>query len=108
MSAVNEQINVGRGIIADKPATVQEALDPGLRLEIRDAEWVKRADLCSNGTHSVLVTDIPELLGNRDARFSDRRPRYRSRVDRPLLSGLIIATAWTHTRFRLKCAKETR
>lgn len=39
-------------------------------VEIRDAEWViKRADLISNGTHSLLVTGIPELLRGREARF---------------------------------------
>jgi hypothetical protein len=39
------------------PDSKREAFAPGLRVEIRDAEWVvKRADLTSNGTHSVLVS----------------------------------------------------
>lgn len=43
---------------------------PGLRVEIRDAEWViKRADLTSNGRHALLVTGISELVRGRDARF---------------------------------------
>lgn len=43
---------------------------PGLRVEIRDAEWViKRADLTSSGTHSLLVTGISELVRGKDARF---------------------------------------
>jgi hypothetical protein len=42
----------------------------GLRVEIRDAEWViKRADLTPNGTYSLLVTGISELVRGRDARF---------------------------------------
>ena len=43
---------------------------PGLRVTIRDAEWIiKRADLTSNGTYSLLVTGISELVRGRDARF---------------------------------------
>jgi hypothetical protein len=47
---------------AERAAPAQEAaFAPGLRVEIRDAEWViKRADLTSNGTHSLLVTGIPD------------------------------------------------
>jgi ERCC4-related helicase len=49
---------------------VREAFAPGLRVEVRDAEWViKRADLTSNGTHSVLVTGVSELVRGREARF---------------------------------------
>lgn len=52
------------------PDSKHEAFAPGLRVEIRDAEWVvKRADLTSNGTHSVLVTGISELVRSREARF---------------------------------------
>jgi ERCC4-related helicase len=56
---------------ADRPAPAQEAVfAPGLRVEIRDAEWVvKRADLTSNGTHSLLVTGISELVRGKEARF---------------------------------------
>ena len=43
---------------------------PGLRVEIRDAEWViKRADLTSSGTYSLLVTGISELVRGKEARF---------------------------------------
>ncbi len=43
---------------------------PGLRVTIRDAEWViKRPDLTSNGTYSLLVTGISELVRGREARF---------------------------------------
>jgi superfamily II DNA/RNA helicase len=56
---------------ADRRAPAQEAVfAPGLRVEIRDAEWVvKRADLTSNGTHSLLVTGISELVRGKEARF---------------------------------------
>src|SRR5438270_9873888 len=55
----------------NRPAPTQGALyAPGLRVEIRDAEWViKRADLTSNGTHSLLVTGISEIVRGREARF---------------------------------------
>lgn len=55
----------------NRPAPAPEATyAPGLRVEIRDAEWViKRADLTSNGTYSLLVTGISELVRGRDARF---------------------------------------
>ncbi len=57
--------------IADRPAPAQEAMfAPGLRVEIRDAEWViKRADLTSSGTYSLLVTGISELVRGKEARF---------------------------------------
>jgi ERCC4-related helicase len=43
---------------------------PGLRVTIRDAEWViKRPDLTNNGTYSLLVTGISELIRGREARF---------------------------------------
>jgi hypothetical protein len=36
---------------------------PGLRVEIRNAEWgIKRADLTSSGPHALPVTNIPELV----------------------------------------------
>src|SRR5262245_53939554 len=55
---------------ASPPAPAQQAFAPGMRVEIRDAEWViKRADLTSNGTHSVIVTGISELVRGREARF---------------------------------------
>src|SRR5262245_55327900 len=52
------------------PMPAQQAFAPGLRVEIRDAEWViKRADLTSNGTHAVIVTGFSELVRGREARF---------------------------------------
>src|SRR5260370_28513707 len=56
---------------ADRPARAQEAaFAPGLRVEIRDAEWViKRADVTSSGTYSLLVTGISELVRGKEARF---------------------------------------
>lgn len=56
---------------ADRPAPAQGAVyAPGLRVEIRGAEWViKRADLTSSGTYSLLVTGISELVRGREARF---------------------------------------
>src|SRR4051794_28801102 len=43
---------------------------PGLRVTIRDAEWViDRPDLTSNGTYSLQVTGISELVRGRKARF---------------------------------------
>jgi ERCC4-related helicase len=55
---------------ASSPAPAQQAFAPGLRVEIRDAEWViKRADLTSSGTYSVIVTGISELVRGREARF---------------------------------------
>lgn len=55
----------------NRPVPAQEAaFAPGLRVEIRDAEWViKRADLTSNGFHSLLVTGISELVRGKEARF---------------------------------------
>src|ERR1035441_2127853 len=56
---------------ADRPVPAQGAVyAPGLRVEIRDAEWVlKRADLTSSGTYSLLVTGISELVRGKEARF---------------------------------------
>lgn len=56
---------------ANRPVPVQDAVfAPGLRVEIRDAEWViKRADLTSSGTYSLLVTGISELVRGKEARF---------------------------------------
>ncbi len=56
---------------ADRPGPAQKAaFAPGLRVEILDAEWViKRADLTSNGTHSLLGTGISELVREREVRF---------------------------------------
>ncbi|MBI3681126.1 MAG: DEAD/DEAH box helicase [Acidobacteria bacterium] len=56
---------------ADHPAPARDAVfAPGLRVEIRDAEWViKRADLTSSGTYSLLVTGISELVRGKEARF---------------------------------------
>src|ERR1039457_4144424 len=56
---------------ADRPAPAQGAVyAPGLRVEIRDAEWViKRADLTSSGTYSLLVTGISELVRGKEACF---------------------------------------
>jgi len=43
---------------------------PGLRVAIRDAEWViKRSDVTRNGSCSLLVTGISELVRGREARF---------------------------------------
>src|ERR1017187_5891770 len=43
---------------------------PGLRVEIRDAEWVIRSvDPTSTGEHSLLVTGISELVRGKEARF---------------------------------------
>lgn len=55
----------------NRPSPAPEATyAPGLRVEIRDAEWVvKKADLTPNGFHSLLVTGISELVRGRDARF---------------------------------------
>ncbi|MGH6680474.1 MAG: hypothetical protein ACREDL_16440 [Bradyrhizobium sp.] len=57
--------------IANRLAPAQEAIPaPGLRVEIRDAEWVvKRTDLTSNGYYSLLVTGISELVRGKEARF---------------------------------------
>jgi hypothetical protein len=56
---------------ANRTAPAQEAVfAPGLRVEIRDAEWViKRADLTSSGSHSLLVIGISELVRAKEARF---------------------------------------
>jgi hypothetical protein len=56
---------------ADRPAPARDAVyAPGLRVEIRDAEWViKRADLTSSGTYSLLVTGISEVVRGKEARF---------------------------------------
>lgn len=49
---------------------LEVAYAPGLRVETRDAEWVvKRADSTPNGSYSLLVTGISELVRGRDARF---------------------------------------
>jgi superfamily II DNA or RNA helicase len=51
-------------------AAGQRVFAPGLRVLIRDAEWViKRSDLTSNGSHSVLVSGVSELVRGREARF---------------------------------------
>jgi SNF2 family DNA or RNA helicase len=43
---------------------------PGVRVEIRGAEWVvKRVDATSTGGHSILVAGISELVRGREARF---------------------------------------
>ena len=43
---------------------------PGLRVEIRDAEWVIRSvDPTSTGEQSLLVTGISELVRGKEARF---------------------------------------
>ena len=43
---------------------------PGLRVEIRDAEWViKSVDPTSTGEHSLLVTGVSELVRGKEARF---------------------------------------
>lgn len=57
--------------IANRLAPAQEAVPtPGLRVEIRDAEWVvKRTDPTSNGYYSLLVTGISELVRGKEARF---------------------------------------
>ena len=48
----------------------QQVFAPGLRVEIRDAEWIiKSADLTSAGDHSLLVTGISELVRGKEARF---------------------------------------
>jgi len=53
-----------------RTAPAQEQFAPGLRVTIRDAEWIiKRADPTSNGFHSLLVTGISELVRGREARF---------------------------------------
>jgi hypothetical protein len=56
---------------ANRAAPAEEAVfAPGLRVEIRDAEWViKRADLTSSGSHSLLVTGISEIVRGKEARF---------------------------------------
>src|SRR5262249_16761544 len=56
---------------ANRPAPAQqEVFAPGLRVEIRDAEWViKSADLTSAGDYSLLVTGISELVRGKEARF---------------------------------------
>ena len=52
------------------PNQRDEVFAPGLRVTIRDAEWViKRPDLTSNGTYSLLVTGISEIVRGREARF---------------------------------------
>jgi hypothetical protein len=53
-----------------RTAPSQEQFASGLRVSIRDAEWIiKRADPTSNGFHSLLVTGISELVRGREARF---------------------------------------
>ena len=70
ISSVENKRDVELTTRAAGPDSKHEAFAPGLRVEIRDAEWVvKRADLTSNGTHSVLVTGISELVRSREARF---------------------------------------
>ena len=61
------------------PAKQSAPPAPGLRLEIRDAEWVvKRADPTSNGYYSLLVTGISELVRGREARFLTEIDTYRA------------------------------
>lgn len=70
MSVADIKAAAERTTLASVPAPAPEVFAPGLRVEIRDAEWViKRADLTSNGTHSLLVTGISELVRGREARF---------------------------------------
>lgn len=70
VSSVENKRDAESAASAAGPDSKHEAFAPGLGLEIRDAEWViKRADLTSNGTHSVLVTGISELVRSREARF---------------------------------------
>ena len=70
ISSVENKRDAELATRAAGPDSKHEAFAPGLRVEIRDAEWVvKRADLTSNGTHSVLVTGISELVRSREARF---------------------------------------
>ena len=67
MTLGDRQLNGGQ---MSGPERLEAAFAPGLRVEIRDAEWViKRADLTSNGTHSLLVTGISELVRGKEARF---------------------------------------
>jgi hypothetical protein len=74
---------------ADRPAPAQEAVfAPGLRVEIRDAEWViKRADLTSNGISIVLSTHVEDLAAamlakKREPKLTDGKRRYRTFGDR--------------------------
>src|SRR5271166_687946 len=56
---------------ANNPVPGRRAMfAPGLRVEIRDAEWViKSVDPTSTGEHSLLVTGVSELVRGKEARF---------------------------------------
>lgn len=74
VSSVENKRDAGSPTSAAGPDSQHEAFAPGLRVEIRDAEWViKRADLTLNGTHSVLVTGISELVRRREALYAPAR-----------------------------------
>ena len=65
---------------ASRPTPAPQACAPGVRVEIRDAEWViKRADWTANGTYAVLVTGISELVRGREARFLTGRDHIKPR-----------------------------
>jgi hypothetical protein len=89
MSAVDNPLNAARVSSTTKPVLSQEVFPPGLQVEIRDAEWVvRRADLTSNGTHSVLVTAISELVRSREARsLTELGSRCLTNATRALQSG---------------------
>lgn len=45
-------------------------LAPGVRVEIRDAEWrIKRVDMTSDGGHLLTCEGLSELVRGREATF---------------------------------------
>ncbi|HEY6342764.1 MAG TPA: DEAD/DEAH box helicase [Bryobacteraceae bacterium] len=70
MSPVEQQINLDQATPRRGGAPAPDTFAPGLRVVIRDAEWViKRADRTSNGEQSILGAGISELVRGREARF---------------------------------------
>ena len=48
-------------------------LAPGMRVEIRDAEWrLKRVDMASDGGHVLVCEGLSELVRGREAMFLTR------------------------------------
>lgn len=53
--------------------TAQQNLAPGMRVEIRDAEWrIKRVDRSTDGGHVLTCEGLSELVRGREAQFLDR------------------------------------
>ena len=88
MSAVYNPLDAARMSSTTKPV-LSEVFPPGLQVKTRDAEWVvTRANLPSNGTHSVLVAAISELVRSHEARsLTELGSRCLTNAARALQSG---------------------